>query len=55
MRVYGSARLPLLLAGYEVAARYGYDESRVDAPADNVRVTYEPVFALTRADAGGEL
>ena len=48
MRVYGKVRLPLLLGGYEVAARYGFDERRVAAPVENLRVTYEPVFALRR-------
>ena len=46
MRVYSRDRLPRLLDGYEVVARIGYDEERVDAAPENVLATYEPAFVL---------
>lgn len=46
MRVYGRDRLPRLLDGYEVVARIGYDEERVDTAPENVLATYEPAFVL---------
>ena len=50
-RRYGARRLPLLLHGWEVAARYGWDEALLDAEG-NWRQTYEPLLALKRTHAG---
>lgn len=44
-RRYGKLRLPLLLKGYEVVARVGWDESKLEETA-NWRQTYEPVILL---------
>eukprot|EP00054_Salpingoeca_dolichothecata_P004530 m.30970 g.30970 ORF g.30970 m.30970 type:complete len:190 (+) comp14666_c0_seq1:321-890(+) len=46
-RRYGPIRLPLMLAGWEIVDIFGWDSSRLTAPA-NFRQTYEPVFVLRR-------
>ncbi len=49
MRRYGRVRLPLLLDGWDVVARHGWDEARLDLPhAGNghFRRSWEPVFVL---------
>lgn len=48
-RRYGPLRLPLLLEGWEVVARVGWDEARLTADA-NWRQSYEPVFVLRKPD-----
>lgn len=47
-RRYGNVRLPLLLDGWDVVGRVGWDEQRVTAPA-NWRQTYEPIFVLRKS------
>ncbi|KAJ8600231.1 hypothetical protein CTAYLR_001963 [Chrysophaeum taylorii] len=49
MRIYGATRLPLLLAGYDLVATYGFVPERLVKPVSNFRRTYEPVFALRPA------
>jgi hypothetical protein len=49
-RRYGKLRLPLLLEGWEVVDRIGWEEERLEFPA-NWRQTYEPVFILKPAHA----
>ena len=49
MRVYGSVRLPLLLRGWDVLERVGYDEARAFDTKRDFRRTYEPVFVLAPA------
>lgn len=44
-RRYGRIRLPLLLRGWEVVDRIGWDDEKVDQPA-NWRQTYEPILIL---------
>jgi hypothetical protein len=44
---YGSIRLPLLLDGWEVVDRVGWDDARLAAEASYLR-TYEPVFVLRK-------
>ena len=49
MRIYGEIRLPLLLNGYNVFARYGYDAEKAAAKFggnQNFRQSYEPVFVV---------
>lgn len=44
---YGPLRLPMLLSGWAEAARLGWQEERLAAPADHRR-RYEPLFVLRR-------
>ena len=44
-RRYGQARLPLMLEGWDVVERVGWDEARLTQEA-NYRQSYEPVFVL---------
>jgi hypothetical protein len=51
MRIYGNVRLPLLLKGYDVVNKYGYDEKKVFLKFggnSNFRQSYEPVFVLKK-------
>jgi hypothetical protein len=51
MREYGPVRLPLLLEGFQVIDRIGWDESKLGNPRANPGpgIPYEPVFVLSRA------
>jgi len=52
-RRYGKVRLPLLLRGWDVRAKYGWSDARLDAPAPYYK-SYEPVFVLgVAAEEGG--
>ena len=53
MRVYGPVRLPVLLQGWEVVERVGWEEDRLSAQSMNVMDTYEPVFVLRKSSGGG--
>jgi hypothetical protein len=57
MRRYGRLRLPLLLEGWEVLERVGWDEGMLDAAGDGASgspgPSYEPVFVLRWRGAGG--
>lgn len=44
-RRYGAVRLPLLLQGWEIVYRFGWDKTSLVTPT-NWRQTYEPVFVL---------
>ena len=46
-RRYGRIRLPLLLKGWKILDKIGWDESMLDKEA-NYRQTYEPVFILEK-------
>ena len=51
MRIYGKIRLPMLLRGYHVLERYGYDSNKAEAKFGgnhNFRQSYEPVFVLEK-------
>ncbi|MBN2139903.1 MAG: DUF268 domain-containing protein [Desulfovibrionaceae bacterium] len=45
-RVYGRRRLPLLFAGFELVASYGYDPKRMQ---DSPDTRFEPLFVLRRS------
>ena len=45
-RRYGEARLPLMLKGWDVVERIGWDEQKLTRDA-NYRQSYEPVFVLS--------
>jgi hypothetical protein len=45
-RRYGRIRLPMLLEGWNIISQLGWDETKLDLPAD-WRKTYEPIFILT--------
>lgn len=54
MRRYGRVRLPLLLEGWDVLERVGWDEGMLDADAGGrPGPSYEPVFVLRRQGSGG--
>eukprot|EP00299_Pterocystis_sp_00344_P004216 c15092_g1_i1.p1 GENE.c15092_g1_i1~~c15092_g1_i1.p1 ORF type:complete len:177 (-),score=42.95 c15092_g1_i1:39-569(-) len=46
MRIYGKVRLPMILEGWTVVDRFGWDENRYGVPPEHVRVTYEPCWVL---------
>jgi len=45
-RRYGTVRLPLLLEGWELKGRYGWNEAKLTAEA-SYRMRFEPVFVLS--------
>eukprot|EP00595_Chromulina_sp_UTEXLB2642_P003396 CAMPEP_0196767316 /NCGR_PEP_ID=MMETSP1095-20130614/38817_1 /TAXON_ID=96789 ORGANISM="Chromulina nebulosa, Strain UTEXLB2642" /NCGR_SAMPLE_ID=MMETSP1095 /ASSEMBLY_ACC=CAM_ASM_000446 /LENGTH=276 /DNA_ID=CAMNT_0042134675 /DNA_START=123 /DNA_END=950 /DNA_ORIENTATION=+ len=49
-RRYGNKRLPLMLKGWEVVDRFGWEEFRLTQP-ENFRKTYEPVFVLRQQNS----
>eukprot|EP00965_Chrysotila_dentata_P242898 6205115-Pleurochrysis_carterae.AAC.1 len=53
-RRYGELRLPLILAGWGEARRFGWDEVRARAHAD-FRRSYEPIFALVRNGTAADM
>ena len=46
-RVYGKHRLPLLLEGFEILSKFGWDESFMEKRG-NFRKSYEPIFVLRK-------
>jgi hypothetical protein len=50
-RRYGKVRLPLLLEGWEIVDRVGWDEEKVEKEA-NWRQSYEPVLILKPSSLG---
>ena len=53
-RRYGPLRLPLLLDGWQVDARFGWEEDKLSEDG-NFRKSYEPVFVLRKPLDGSEL
>ena len=51
-RRYGRVRLPMLLQGYEVVHKIGWNEEKLDLEAD-WRQTYEPIFILKKEEVEG--
>jgi len=47
-RRYGAVRLPLLLQGWEVLERIGWNELQLDRTDISFTLTYEPVFVLRK-------
>lgn len=45
----GPIRLPLLLQGWELVEKYGWEERRYNAPAPMMK-SYEPVIVLRKND-----
>lgn len=57
MREYGPVRLPLLLEGYDVVDRIGWDQKALGAPRSKPGpgVPYEPVFILSAPPPSADL
>ena len=53
-RRYGTVRLPLLLEGWEVKGKYGWNEAKLTAEA-SYRMRFEPVFVMSPESHGMQL